>query len=61
METLCTAVLRHNKSYREEFVNVRHIRKASLVSELLHHMGTAPKPELAGNHKCTGEGREMNG
>ncbi len=39
----CTAVLRHDASDREEFVNVRHIRKASLVSELLQHMGTAPK------------------
>ncbi len=36
-------VLRHDKSDREEFMNVRHIRKASLVSELLQHVGTAPK------------------
>ena len=43
METSCTAVLRHDVSDREEFVNVRHIRKASPVSELLQHMGTAPK------------------
>ena len=27
----------------EEFLNMRHIRKASPVSELLQHMGTAPK------------------
>ncbi len=43
METSCTVVLRHDKSDREEFVNIRHIRKASLVSELLQHVGTAPK------------------
>ena len=43
METLCTAVLRHNESDREEFVNVRYIRKASPVSKLLQHVGTAPK------------------
>ncbi len=43
METSCTAVSRHDVSDREEFVNVRHIRKASPVSELLQHMGTAPK------------------
>ena len=43
MESSCTVVLRHNKSDREEFVNVRHLRKASLVSELLQHVGTAPK------------------
>ena len=43
MKTSHTAVLRHDKSDREEFVSVRHIRKASLDSELLQHMGTAPK------------------
>ena len=43
METSHTAVLRHDASYREEFVNVRHIRKAGLVSELLQHVGTVPK------------------
>ncbi len=43
MEMSCTVVLRHDASNREEFVNVRHIRKASLVSELLQHMGTVPK------------------
>ena len=43
MEMSCTAVLKHDASDREEFVNVRHIRKASLVSELLQHVGTVPK------------------
>ena len=43
MEMSCTVVLRHDASNREEFVNVRHIRKASLVSELLQHVGTVPK------------------
>ncbi len=43
MESSHTTVLRHDKSNREEFVNVRHIRKASPVSELLQHMGTVPK------------------
>ncbi len=43
METSCTAVLRHDSSNREEFMNVRHIRKASPVSELLQYVGTAPK------------------
>ena len=43
METSCTVVLRHDMSDREEFVNVRHIRKASPVSKLLQHVGTAPK------------------
>ena len=37
------AVLRHNKSNREEFMNIRYIRKASLVSKLLQHVGIAPK------------------
>ena len=41
MESSRTVVLHHNKSNREEFMNVRHIRKASPVSELLHHVGTA--------------------
>ncbi len=43
MQTSRTAVLQHDKSDKEEFVNVRHIRKTSLVSELLQHIGTAPK------------------
>ena len=43
MEMSCTAVLRHDVSDREEFVNIRHIRKASPVLELLQHMGTVPK------------------
>lgn len=43
MQTSRTAVLRHDDSDREEFVNVRHIRKSSPVSELLQHVGTAPK------------------
>ncbi len=43
MESSRTAVLYHDKSNREEFVNVRHIRKASPVSELLQHMGMALK------------------
>ena len=42
MESSRMAVLRHDKSNREEFMNVRHIRKASLVSELLQHVGIAP-------------------
>ena len=43
MESSHTTVLRHDVSDREEFVNMRHIRKASPVSELLQHVGTAPK------------------
>ncbi len=43
MEMSCTAVLRHDSSDREEFMNMRYIRKASPVSELLQHVGTAPK------------------
>ena len=43
MESSRTVVLRHDKSDREEFVNIRHIRKVSLVSELLQHVGTAIK------------------
>ncbi len=43
MESSRTAVLRHDVSDREEFVNIRHLRKASLVSELLQHVGAAPK------------------
>ncbi len=36
-------VLQHDTSNREEFMNIRHIRKASLVSELLQHVRTEPK------------------
>ena len=43
METSHTVVFRHDTSDREEIVNMRHIRKASLVSELLQHVGTVPK------------------